>query len=60
MSIVLDGRHLTIENLARIARDGEAVELAPEALERIKACRALVERKIEAHVVIFGLISVLV
>jgi histidine ammonia-lyase len=55
MSIVLDGRHLTIENLARIARDGEAVELAPEALERIKACRALVERKIEAHEVMYGI-----
>ncbi|MBK7772350.1 MAG: aromatic amino acid lyase [bacterium] len=55
MSIVLDGRHLTIENLARIARDGEAVALAPEALERIKACRALVERKIEAREVMYGI-----
>ncbi|MBM4130628.1 aromatic amino acid lyase, partial [bacterium] len=55
MSIVLDGRHLTIEALSRIARDGEAVELAPEALERIKACRALVERKIEAHEVMYGI-----
>ena len=55
MSIVLDGRHLTIENLTRIARDGEAVELAPEALERIKACRALVERKIEAREVMYGI-----
>jgi histidine ammonia-lyase len=55
MSIVLDGRHLTIENLARIARDGEAAELAPEALERIKACRALVERKLEAREVMYGI-----
>lgn len=55
MSIVLDGRHLTIENLSRIARDGEAVELAPEALERIRACRALVERKIEAREVMYGI-----
>ena len=37
MSIVLDGRDLTIENLTRIARDGEAVELAPAALERIQS-----------------------
>ena len=55
MSIVLDGRHLTIEKLARIARDGEAVELAPEALERIRACRALVERKIAAREVMYGI-----
>lgn len=55
MSIVLDGHQLTIEKLARIARDGESVELAPEALERIKACRALVERKIEAREVMYGI-----
>ncbi len=55
MSIVLDGHHLTIENLSRIARDGETVELAPAALERIRTCRALVERKIEAHEVMYGI-----
>lgn len=55
MSIVLDGRHLTIEKLHRIARGGEAVELDPGAIERIRACRALVERKIEAREVMYGI-----
>ena len=55
MSIVLDGHGLTIESLNRIARHGETVELAPAALERIRACRALVERKIEAREVMYGI-----
>jgi histidine ammonia-lyase len=54
MTIVLDGSSLTIEKLVRIARDGEKVELHPDALERIKACRAMLEEKIEAHEIMYG------
>ena len=35
MTIVLDGSGLTIEKLVQIAREGEKVELHPEAVERI-------------------------
>ncbi len=55
MAIILDGNSLTIEKLVRIARHGEKVELHPEALERIKACRAMLERKIAAHEVMYGI-----
>jgi len=54
MAIVLDGRTLTIDKLVRIARDNEAVEVAPEALEKIKACRAMIEKKIEAREIMYG------
>ena len=54
MTIVLDGSGLTIEKLVRIARHGEKVELAPEALERIKVCRAMLEEKIEAREIMYG------
>ncbi len=54
MTIVLDGSGLTIEKLERIARHGEKVELAPAALERIKACRAMLEEKIAAREVMYG------
>src|SRR5512135_26842 len=54
MTIVLDGSSLTIEKLAAIARDGEKVVLAPEALERIKACRAMVEEKLAAREIMYG------
>jgi len=54
MAIVLDGTGLTIEKLVRIARDGEKVELHPAALERIKVCRAMLEEKVSAHEVMYG------
>jgi len=55
MTIILDGSGLTIEKLVRIARDGEKVELHPEALERIKACREMLEEKIRAHEIMYGI-----
>ncbi len=54
MTIVLDGSNLTIENLVRIARHGERVELHPQALERIKACRAMLEEKLRAREIMYG------
>ncbi|MEW6092770.1 MAG: aromatic amino acid ammonia-lyase [Chloroflexota bacterium] len=54
MTIVLDGSSLTIEKLVAIARFGEKVELAPEALERIKVCRAMLEEKLAAKEIMYG------
>jgi histidine ammonia-lyase len=54
MTIVLDGSGLTIEKLVRITRYGEKVELHPDALERIKICRAMLEEKIAAHEIMYG------
>jgi histidine ammonia-lyase len=54
MTIVLDGSGLTIEKLVQIARFGEPVELAPAAIERIKACRTMLEEKIQAHEIMYG------
>jgi len=46
MPITLDGSSLTIEKVVAIARNYEKVELAPEALERIKVCRRMLEEKL--------------
>ena len=54
MTIVLDGNSLSIEKLVNIARNNEKVELAPEALSRIKTCRAMLETKIAAHEIMYG------
>lgn len=54
MSVVLDGSNLTVEKLVLIARHNEKVELAPAALERIKNCRAMLEEKINAHEIMYG------
>ncbi len=55
MAIVIDGSGLTIEKLVKIARDNEKVELAPAAVERIKKCRAMLDKKIEAHEIMYGI-----
>jgi len=54
MAIALDGSGLTPEKLVKIARMGEPVELAPAALERIKVCRAMLEEKIAAREIMYG------
>ncbi|MCX6827325.1 MAG: aromatic amino acid ammonia-lyase [candidate division Zixibacteria bacterium] len=55
MAIILDGSNLTVEKLVKIARDNEKVELAPAALERIKKCRAMLEKKLEAREIMYGI-----
>jgi histidine ammonia-lyase len=54
MTIVLDGSNLTVEKLVAIARQGEKVELHPEALERIKTCRVMLEEKLAAKEIMYG------
>jgi len=48
------GQPLTIEDVVRVARHGEPVELAPEAVERIRSCRAMLEKKLAAHETMYG------
>jgi len=55
VAIVLDGSGLTIEKLVRIARHGEKVKLHPDALERIKLCRRMLEEKIQAREIMYGI-----
>ncbi len=54
MSIELTGSGLTVEKLVRIARHNEKVELSTDALKRIKVCRAMLERKIKAGEIMYG------
>lgn len=54
MTIVLDGSELTVEKMVAIARHGEKVELHPQALERIKTCRAMLEEKLAAKEIMYG------
>ncbi|MBN2565005.1 MAG: aromatic amino acid lyase [Candidatus Eisenbacteria bacterium] len=54
MAIVLDGSGLTVERLVQIARDGESVEVPVAAYERVKTCRAMLEEKIIAGEIMYG------
>jgi len=54
MSVVLDGSHLTTSDVLRVARGREPVEIAPEALERVRHCRDFLERNMAAGNVMYG------
>lgn len=54
MTITLNGSSLSIEKLTAIGRDREKVALAPEALERIRVCRAMLEEKLAKKEIMYG------
>jgi len=54
MTIIVNGSGLTIEKLVNVARHNEKIELHPDALKRIIACRAMLEKKIKAHEIMYG------
>lgn len=55
MAVILDGSSLTIEKIVQIARYTEKVELHPGALKRIKNCRRMLEKKLQAGEIMYGI-----
>ena len=54
MTITLDGSSLTVEKLVAIARGNEQVGLSPEAEERIRVCRQMLELKLANKEIMYG------
>lgn len=54
MTLVITGANLKIEDVVNVARNNEKVELGLQAIERINKCRAMLERKVEAHEIMYG------
>lgn len=54
MTYIVTGAGLTIEDVVKVARNNEKVELHPQALERMKKCRDMLERKIVAREIMYG------
>lgn len=54
-AVVLTGRTLTLDEVVRVARSGVRVELSPDALERMRASRVVVERSLERGEGVYGL-----
>jgi len=54
MTVILDGYSLAVEKLVDVARNNEKVKLHPDALKRIKKCRAMLEKKIKAREIMYG------
>ena len=55
MSIVLTGNDLTFDQLYAVALRNEAVSLAPAAVTRMKASRAVVDRLVAANETAYGI-----
>jgi histidine ammonia-lyase len=54
MTYIITGSKLSINDLVEVARFNKQVELSPQALQRIKLCRAMLEQKIEAKEIMYG------
>jgi histidine ammonia-lyase len=54
MTVVLTGNDLTLEEVVRVAREGEEVSVPPEALARMQESRMLVERAVERGDEVYG------
>ena len=54
MKYTITGEGLTIEDLVAVARNHRKVELHPEAVNRIEKCRAMLEKKIGAGEIMYG------
>ncbi|HEU0335962.1 MAG TPA: aromatic amino acid ammonia-lyase [Gaiellaceae bacterium] len=54
MSVVLTGSKLTIDEVVRVARGGEGVEVASAALERMRAARAVAEQALAEGAEAYG------
>jgi histidine ammonia-lyase len=52
--LIITGSDLTIEDVVNVARYGQKVELHPEAKARINRCREMLEKKIVAHEIMYG------
>src|SRR5689334_1797506 len=55
MAVVVTGRDLTVEHVVAVARGRAPVELAPEAVERMRAARAIVETASARGDAVYGL-----
>ena len=55
MAVVINGRDLTVEEVIRVCRQDEKVEIAPDAQKAVQKARDYIEKKLEEGAVIYGL-----
>ncbi len=54
MAFVIKGQDLTVEDIVKVARNNEKVELHKDSIERMKICRTMLEKKIDANEIMYG------
>lgn len=54
MTLLINGSNLKIEDVVDVARNNEKVGLDPKAVEKINKCREMLEKKIIAREIMYG------
>ena len=54
MTLELDGSNLSTDGLESVARGDEQVSVSDASWERIRACRVMIQQKIDDHEVMYG------
>jgi histidine ammonia-lyase len=54
MTIIIDGKDLTIEKLVKVARHKEKVKLNKDSIKKILKCRSMLEKKINSKEIMYG------
>ena len=54
MPVELNGNELTIHDVASVARNRDNVSVSKDAWKRIEDCRSVIQSKIDAHEVMYG------
>ncbi|MCD4770627.1 MAG: aromatic amino acid ammonia-lyase, partial [Bacteroidales bacterium] len=53
-TLIIKGAGLTIQDVVNVARNGQKVKLHHDATDRINECRAMLEKKITANEIMYG------
>lgn len=53
-TLIIKGAGLTVSDLVNVARNGQKVALHPDAIARINKCRAMLEKKLVAKEIMYG------
>ena len=55
MSVVIDGKSLTIEKVVEVARNKADISVSNESWGKINSCREMLEEKIDNHEIMYGI-----
>ena len=53
-TLVISGANLSIEDVVNVARNNQKVSIHPDSIERMAVCRQMLERKIDAGEIMYG------
>ena len=55
MSVVIDGKSLTIDKVVEVARNKADISVSSESWGKINSCREMLEKKINNHEIMYGI-----